>query len=55
MEEIKKIVNGFSPAVATIINAGFAVLFLVLFLVLPAIGSGWGCIGRKTCRHQFRV
>lgn len=54
MEEIKKIINGLTPTVATLVNCAFGVLFLVFFLVLPAIGSGWGSVsGAKLVDTSF--
>lgn len=37
MEEFKKMIQGFDPKMAFIINAAFAVIFLVFFLVLPFV------------------
>ncbi len=37
MDEIKKIVNGFTPQMAAMINAGFAGVFVVLFFLLGAL------------------
>ncbi len=41
MDEIKKIVNGFTPSVAAMINAGFAGVFVVLFFLLGAVPLSW--------------
>lgn len=52
MDELKKIVGGFTPQLAAIINACFAGLFLIFFLVLPALSThGSGVNGAKLIEH----
>lgn len=53
MNELKKAVVSIDPRTTFIINAAFALIFIVFFLALPMFGSGWGAVsGARLLSHS---